>query len=433
MINAATSVPSMRIAIFDYRVTSRNPAGSCHLAMLRALAGVHEFTVFSVEFENPNPQRIEWVRVPVPRRPLALLFLTFHVVAPILYLWHRLTTRKSFDLVQSVESNLGFGDLIYAHFSHSTYLKSKHPGGSGPRGLLRWLDHVLHAAIEPLLIRSAKRVVVPSRGLKLELQKEFGIAEDRVEVIANPICVKDLVRPTSFDPDIVRSNLAIAPSEVVCVFCALGHFERKGLPVLLEALRSPELNVVTLVVVGGEADLVRTYRTRATQLGIESRVRFIGFQQDARPYLWSADAFILPSTYETFSLVAYEAAAAGLPIIAPALHGITDLLADGETGFVIEPGVGSIIQALGRLLKSTPAERMAIGSRAKMVASSYSVERFCEDWRILYDNWSPDGSRIVDATTSAFRKHSGGVASRTDLSGVTRLSCDPSNPDGSME
>ena len=47
----------MRIAIFDYKITRNNPIGSCHLAMLRALAAEHDFTVFAVEFENPFPEK----------------------------------------------------------------------------------------------------------------------------------------------------------------------------------------------------------------------------------------------------------------------------------------------------------------------------------------------------------------------------------------
>jgi glycosyltransferase involved in cell wall biosynthesis len=385
----------MRIAIFDYRVTARNPAGGCHLALLRALAREHEFTVFCVEFDNPDPERIEWVRVPVPRRPLALLFLSFHLIAPILYIWHRLITRKSFDLIQSVESNLGFGELIYAHFSHTTYLKAKHAGSSGLRGWLRWCDHALHAMVEPFRFRSAQRVVVPSRGLQQELRSDLRLPEAKIEVIPNPISIQSLECPASFHREAFRSSLQIQLTDVVCVFCALGHFERKGLPLLLEALRSPALNSIQLVVVGGEPDLIKAYRTRASQLRVDSKVRFVGFQQDARPYLWSADAFILPSTYETFSLAAYEAAAAGLPVVAPALNGICDLLVDGETGFVIEPSVTSITCALDRLLQTPPAERMRIGSRAKQAASSYSMERFTDSWRTLYQRWPSYASRSL--------------------------------------
>jgi glycosyltransferase involved in cell wall biosynthesis len=388
----------MRIAIFDYRVTARNPAGSCHLALLRALAGEHAFTVFSVEFDNPDPHRITWVRVPVPRRPLVLLFLSFHVVAPVVYIWHRVTTRKSFDLIQSVESNLGFGELVYAHFSHTTYLKAKHARRSGLRGWLRWLDHAFHAIAEPFQLRLAKRIVVPSRGLQQEIRKDFSLPEAKIEVIANPISIQSFERPASFDREGFRSSLNLQPSDVVCVFCALGHFERKGLPVLLEALRSPALNSIKLVVVGGETDLVKAYSTRVYQSRIDSKVRFVGFQQDARPYLWSADAFILPSSYETFSLAAYEAAAANLPVIAPALNGICDLLVDGGTGFVIEPSVASIVRALERLLQTQSADRMKIGARAKEAASSYSIERFIESWRSLYEHWPLYAGRIPYAT-----------------------------------
>lgn len=384
----------MRIAIFDYRVTARNPAGSCHLALLRTLCREHAFTVFSVKFENPDPEHIVWVRVPVPRRPLALLFISFHVVAPILYIWHCLTKRKSFDLIQSVESNLGFGELVYAHFSHTTYLKAKHAGSSGLRECLRRFDHTLHAIVEPFRFRLATRIVVPSRGLHQELCTEFRLAKDKIEVIANPIPIQTFERPASFDREAFRSNLDLRPSDVVCVFCALGHFERKGLPLLLEALRSPALNSLKLIVVGGEPDLIKSYRSRASESHVDTKVRFVGFQRDARFYLWAADAFILPSTYETFSLAAYEAAAAGLPVVAPTLNGICDLLVDGKTGFVIEPSVASIVGALERLLQTPAAERARLGLCAKETASLYSVERFTESWRDLYKRWPSYASRI---------------------------------------
>lgn len=374
----------MRIAIFDYRVTAKNPSGGCHLALVRTLAGEHEFTVFSTEFENPAPDRIEWVRVPVPKRPLAVLFVSFHMIAPVLYIWHRLRTGKVFDVVQSVESNLGFGDLVYAHFSHRTYLKKRQTDGSGVRGWLRRLDHALHALVEPWRLRRAKLIVVPSSGLKQEIRTEFDLAEAKIEVVANPVHTQKLERPATFDRDGFRASLDMAPSDVVCVFCALGHFDRKGLPLLLEALRRPQLHAIKLVVVGGEDDLVKAYKTRASAMGVGPKLRFTGIQKDTRPYLWSAEAFVLPSQYETFSLAAYEAAAAGLPILAPALHGICDLLIDGETGFVVEPTVHSVAEALERLMKTPADERVRIGRRAREAASHFSVERFTENWRSVY-------------------------------------------------
>ncbi len=95
--------------------------------MLRALAYEHEFTVFAVAFENPFPERIEWVRVPAPRRPLALLFVAFHFLAPLYYWLYRLRHRKAFDVIQSIETNLSFASVTYSHFCHTSYLKHHWP------------------------------------------------------------------------------------------------------------------------------------------------------------------------------------------------------------------------------------------------------------------------------------------------------------------
>ncbi len=54
-----------------------------------------------------------------------------------------------------------------------------------------------------------------------------------------------------------------------------------------------------------------------------------------------ADAFVLPSSYETFSLVTFEAAASGLPVLATPVSGVRELIEDGRNGFLItrEPSV----------------------------------------------------------------------------------------------
>jgi glycosyltransferase involved in cell wall biosynthesis len=377
----------MRIAVFDYKIIAANPSGGCHLTLLRSLAREHEFTVFSVEFENPDPASITWVRVPSPKRPLVLLFISFHLLAPCAYLWHRLRTRKRFDLVQSVESNLSFGGLVYSHFSHITYLRYHHPSRRGLRGLLRWLDHLLHAFVERLRYPSVEFIVTPSSGLGEELQRDLHVPEKKIKVIPNPIAIKRIERPQTFDRGDFRRRLGFAASDLVIAFSALGQFERKGLPFLLESLQVSNLQQIRVLVIGGEPDLIAEYRQRADSLGVGERIRFVGMQADVRPFLWSADVFVLPSAYESFSLVTYEAAAAGLPILAPPLNGIRDLLRDGENGFVISRNSASIICALERIAKLPEKKRLEMGQQARLTAATFSEERFIDEWRNLYRNW----------------------------------------------
>ena len=378
----------MRIAIFDYKTIAGNPAGNCHLTMLRSLAQEHSFTVFSVRFENPDPAAITWVRVPAPTRPLALLFIVFHLLAPLAYFWHKLRTGKRFDLVQSVESNLCFGELVYSHFSHTTYLRSHSTSRRGLRGILRWVDHWLHSLAERFRYPAAELMVTPSAGLAEELKRDFQIAPQKVSVIANPIAVTRMERPADFAPELFRQRRGFAASDFVLAFCALGQFERKGLPLILEALTAPDLLQAKLLVVGGEQDLIADYRRRADSLALGRRVCFAGMQADVRPFLWSADAFILPSAYETFSLVTFEAAAAGLPILVPALNGIRDLLRDGENGFLLTRSMQSITSALKRITALSETERRAMGESARGAAASFSEERFVDAWRNLYGNWN---------------------------------------------
>ncbi len=379
----------MRIAIFDYKTIAGNPAGGCHLAMLRALAREHEFTVFSTRFENPDPARIRWVRVPVPTRPLALLFLCFHLLAPLLYLWTKLRTGTRFDLVQSVESNLSFGELVYAHFSHTTFLREHPSSRRGLRAQLRWLDNRLHASVERFRYPAAAQLVAPSSGLADELKRDFPVQPARVQVIPNPIAVERMRRPAGFDRARFRTELGFDPDDLVLIFAALGHFERKGLPILLEALHTCGLPEIKLVVVGGEADLIAATQAEPAAARLGGRVRFAGMQADIRPYLWAADAFILPSAYETFSLVAYEAAAAGLPLLATPLNGVCDLLRDGETGFLLRRDPDAVASTLRAFACMVPSARQRMGERARLAVQGFSEQRFVEAWRALYARWEP--------------------------------------------
>jgi len=380
----------MRIGIFDYKVIPTNPSGSCHLRLVQGLCREHEFTVFAVEFANPCPERVRFVRVPVPTRPLAFLFLAYHLVAPLAFLLHRLRTGGRFDLVQMVESKLGFGHVAYVKFCHRAYLRDhwKGTGARDLRGALRFLDHWLHALAEPFVFRRARRLVVPSQGLRRELEATYPFTRGKIAVIPNPVDLDRMRPPEGFDRAGFRAERGASPEDLVLVFVALGHFERKGLHLVLEALARLRDPRVRLWVVGGEKDLVSAWERRASGLGLAERVRFFGMQKDVRPFLWGADAFVFPSVYETFSLVSFEAAAAGLPLVVTPLYGVEEFMRDGETGFVVERSAEGVAEAIGRLLIMPPEARLELGKRARESVERFGVQSFVENWRSFYEEWA---------------------------------------------
>lgn len=366
--------------------------------MLRALADEHEFTVFSVEFDNPRPDKIRWVRVPAPLRPLPLLFVVYYALAPLAYLLHRLRTGQGFDLLQTVESKFPFGDVAYTHFCHTSYLRHhwRASRGKGARRLSRYLDHRIHALLEGPIYRRVSQVVVPSKGLATELGGEFPAVAEKIRVFPNAVDNDAFRMPPFFDRGAFRRHIGLEDSDVVFLFVALGHFERKGLPLLFEALDHAGLETAKLLVVGGTDDLIKYYRGRCKDVGLQDRVLFAGHQAEVSPYMWGADAFVLASAYETFSLVAFEGAAASLPLITTRLYGVEEIVRDGVTGYVVERNVGSFAAAMKHFVELSPAARRVMGSHARSAAIQYNETNFVKNWRAFYGALSTVGLEAAE-------------------------------------
>jgi glycosyltransferase involved in cell wall biosynthesis len=376
-----TDVDRRPIAIVDYVVNEQSPSGSCHLRILEALCGEIDFTVFATEFDNPDPARIGWVPVPCFFRPLAARYVSFYAASALALRRHT----KRGGLVQAVESCTYRQDMAYVHFCHRAFLRH-HWREARPTGIRRfsqYVNHHLRAAGEGRAVRRASTVVVPSQTLALELHAEHGVDMDRVRVIPNPVAVDRFYRPSDSHREELRGGLGVAQSDLLVVFVALGHFERKGLPELLSALTMTAATV-RLVVVGGKDDLVRAYRNRVTRLGLTGRVEFVGQQPDVRPFLWAADVFAAPSAYEVFPLATLQAAAAGLPLVVTPLDAVASFFEDGRNGIAVSRDGGDIANALSRLDAGEAAWRLELGAAARRAAAQFDAPHFAARWRDLY-------------------------------------------------
>jgi glycosyltransferase involved in cell wall biosynthesis len=238
--------------------------------------------------------------------------------------------------------------------------------------------------LEPISYGRAHHIVTPSRGLAEELLKNFsGATEDKIRVIANPVDLERMQPTADFDRQQMRGELGFSESDIVMVFVATGHFERKGLPMLIEAMQQVGSAELKLLIVGGREYMIDDYSERVVKAGLKDQVVFTGFKGDIRPYLWASDLFVFPSAYETFSMVSYEAAAAGLPVIASELYGVEEFLNDGYNGWLIERTANKLAEKLGYVLQNrSMLEEM--GQNAIESVQRYSIKIFGERWRAYY-------------------------------------------------
>lgn len=158
---------------------------------------------------------------------------------------------------------------------------------------------------------------------------------------------------------------------------------RKGFDVLLDAVAT--LDGVHIVIAGGGRDADRLAR-RAAALG--ARARLLGpVSDDDLPMLYGcADVFAMPCRErwagieaEGFGIVFLEAAACGIPAIAGASGGAAEAVADGETGYVVEPrDVHALADTLDRLLGDA-ALRARFGTAARArVESQFSLDTLAD-------------------------------------------------------
>ena len=195
----------------------------------------------------------------------------------------------------------------------------------------------------------------------------FGLSADKCRIVWNGVRVGPLPagRPAGEAPSLLAVG-ALTP--------------QKGQHVLVEALASlmPRYPGLRLDIVGQVLfDRDRAYEARlhaqVERLGLTGRVRFLGHRNDVPGLLRLATVVVHPATAEeTFGLVPLEAMAAGRPVVASRIGGLSEVVEDGVTGRLVEPGRSDILARVLDELLGDPELRDRFGVAGHRTAA----ERF---------------------------------------------------------
>jgi D-inositol-3-phosphate glycosyltransferase len=165
----------------------------------------------------------------------------------------------------------------------------------------------------------------------------------------------------------------------------------KGLPVAVGALAALHRPDAELVVVGGPSGLegdqeLQRVLELADHLGVRHQIRFVPPQPHhlLSTYYRAADVVLVPSRSESFGLVALEAAACGVPVVAAAVGGLRTLIDDGRTGFLVEQREPQAFAAAVRALLADPAFAARMGSDAAERARGYTWSTAAARLRRVY-------------------------------------------------
>lgn len=184
----------------------------------------------------------------------------------------------------------------------------------------------------------------------------------------------------------------------------LGRLHRKkGLDLLAEALgriarRHPSPH---LLLAGPDDGALTPFQERINALGLRDRVTILGHAAGHRArQIWgAADAFILPSYSEGFSMAILEALACRLPVIATTACHFPELAAN-DAGIVVTPDADAVTRGLEDLLSRSAEQRRDLGERGRrLVEASYTwdrqAERLAEVYRWLSGGGSPPEAVVL--------------------------------------
>jgi glycosyltransferase involved in cell wall biosynthesis len=260
------------------------------------------------------------------------------------------------------------------------------------------ISHVQEILVDPKIVRkalhaiarhAADRIICVSDCVRDHILQDQPNAAKIVEVVRNSI-------PLPPEPDKtieeMRMELNLAPNlPVVGMIARVSPWKGQEVFVRAAAILRSEGIVCQFVAIGGVFDNERYHLDRLNEtirsLDLENLVKIEGFRKDARELMAAFDVFVLPSIHpESFGLVVAEAMAAGKPVIATRLGGPTEMVVEGETGFLIPPNDPHALALAIKNLLAHPEEVARLGKAGRTrFLEHFEMREYVQRIERLYD------------------------------------------------
>jgi len=375
----------LRILFCNYEYPPLGGGGGVVMAaMARSLAERHDVTVLTSRAAGLPSEgldaNVKVVRVPVFfRRHLAVANLpSMAAYLPMgLLRGLKLGRERRFDIINThfavptgplgdwLSRRLGIPNVLSVH-GGDLYDPSKK---SSPH------RHAFLRRAVARLLRRADSVVAQSRDTARNVGQIYGV-DRKVDLI--PLGID---RP----PQNIRAQRSDfdLPEDAFVLVTAGRVVARKASTQLIETLAA--LPDVFLLVVGDGPE-VGAVRQRASELGVENRLRMLGYVSDEAKYgaYAVADVFVSTAQHEGFGLVFLEAMSFGLPVVCYNRGGQTDFLSTPDTGDVVQLNDLQAFNDAVRALRDSPERCAAVGRHNLAKVEDFFIERCAAAYEELF-------------------------------------------------
>ncbi len=235
------------------------------------------------------------------------------------------------------------------------------------------LAHVVHANSE-----AVRRQLI-----------ENGVASKKIATVYNGLDLARVAPPVGIERAAALDafNLPSQPTRRCVTIIANLRHEVKDHPMFLRAARRVREAVPDAAfVIAGEGELMTPMRSLAAQLGLEQDVFFTGRCDDVAKLLFVSDICVLSSKAEGFSNSILEYMAAARPVVATDVGGAREVIAEGESGYLVASGDDEAMAARIISLLRDPAGARQMGERGRsIIERNFSAAAQLENTQRLYD------------------------------------------------
>lgn len=285
----------------------------------------HEVHIFANKFDVVDNKKIFFHTIPT-------FSSVYFIREGLLNLFETaLLNFHSFDVTLSQPTRYFSPDVAEVQFVFRRWLDYKKI-----LGMKIGIDDNILPRIEKFNIKRAKKVIAISNSVKEDIIKYYNAPEEKIHVVYSGVNLKEFNPENRKYREELRERHGISSDDILILFVG-NPYDRKGLEFVIKALSKIKQKNVKLLVSG--RDEPGRFGTLIESLGLTDRVIFrIGLHTDINRYFSAADAFVLPSFYETFGLVVIEAMASGLPVVISddKFIGAAELIEDGKDGMLLK-------------------------------------------------------------------------------------------------
>jgi glycosyltransferase involved in cell wall biosynthesis len=235
--------------------------------------------------------------------------------------------------------------------------------------------------VERILARVTDRLVAVSEEVRNDLVRLHVAPAEKFVVVPYGFDLERRVRSDEATRARKRAEAGVADDEFVIGWAGrLTHIKRP-----LDLVRAIVAVDGSVLVLAGDGELRGDVESLARELGVDDRVRFLGYVTDMGSWYAAFDAFLLTSANEGAPVVAIEAQSAAVPVVATDAGGTRTVVDDGETGFLVQVGDVEALSSRLRTLREDVDLRKRLGAAgASRMRSRFSVERMVDGVERVY-------------------------------------------------